>query len=504
MSYSADPKGYYALLGLSPSATADEIKAAYRRRAKEVHPDHNPSPSADVEFQQLSEAYHTLYDGRKRARYDAGASHARKTATNAAHSEASASGTQDHADRSSSTSRSSAREDTSSHRQSRADGGSQRKTTGYAAYSAASAASAQASARGSGQARTASRPHRHGTSAYNQAAGTARRGQPVAPPCSCHRCGKLAAQPRYVVFPLVRGRLFRLLRSQVEGVFCRRCADILALQTALKTWLLGWWAIPLGPVFALLTLVTLARGGIFPREKNFNVLLKQSRAFQARHDRALAYGLALQAKSYAENDTERALADGILRSTAESNGSRVLKNRWHGLSRWRLAQAIPPLVVITSLWMLFTAPGGLPKVIWPWQRALPPLEAAYPPLLRPPPAVEGVQVDGLERPTLLRTGRLYEVTAQLVMYTGPAVTFKDIRELDVGAMVLVMENAPEGGWVRVLAGDGTMGYVQGRYLTPGLPNRTLEEGTTTPKSAAPPPAAPAVGAPAALRPAEGG
>ena len=45
-----DPKGYYAILGVSPNADAAEIKAAYRRRAKELHPDRNRAPDAAAQF----------------------------------------------------------------------------------------------------------------------------------------------------------------------------------------------------------------------------------------------------------------------------------------------------------------------------------------------------------------------------------------------------------------------------------------------------------------------
>jgi molecular chaperone DnaJ len=54
--FSQDPKGYYAMLDVSASADADEIKAAFRTKAKRLHPDINPSPIAAKQFQRLSEA----------------------------------------------------------------------------------------------------------------------------------------------------------------------------------------------------------------------------------------------------------------------------------------------------------------------------------------------------------------------------------------------------------------------------------------------------------------
>src|SRR6476659_5476295 len=66
----ADPKGYYAYLGVAPSATLDEVRAAYHRCAKQCHPDKDPSPSAKARFQAINEAYRTLSNPRLRAAYD--------------------------------------------------------------------------------------------------------------------------------------------------------------------------------------------------------------------------------------------------------------------------------------------------------------------------------------------------------------------------------------------------------------------------------------------------
>lgn len=61
---------YYELLGVSRTATADELKKAYRRKAMELHPDTNPDPTAAEEFKAVSRAYAVLSNPDLRARYD--------------------------------------------------------------------------------------------------------------------------------------------------------------------------------------------------------------------------------------------------------------------------------------------------------------------------------------------------------------------------------------------------------------------------------------------------
>ncbi|MEE0444104.1 MAG: DnaJ domain-containing protein, partial [Acutalibacteraceae bacterium] len=62
----ADKRDYYEVLGVDKNASADDIKKAYRKKAKQYHPDLNPGDKeAEAKFKEANEAYEVLSDEQK-------------------------------------------------------------------------------------------------------------------------------------------------------------------------------------------------------------------------------------------------------------------------------------------------------------------------------------------------------------------------------------------------------------------------------------------------------
>lgn len=64
------PATHYDILGIARAATAEQVRRAYRRLARELHPDVNPAADAASRFAAVQNAYSVLSDRRKRAKYD--------------------------------------------------------------------------------------------------------------------------------------------------------------------------------------------------------------------------------------------------------------------------------------------------------------------------------------------------------------------------------------------------------------------------------------------------
>src|SRR3954469_3405139 len=63
-------RDYYEVLGVDRGATAEGVRRAYRKLARQSHPDVNKEPGAEDRFKEVSEAYEVLRDPEKRERYD--------------------------------------------------------------------------------------------------------------------------------------------------------------------------------------------------------------------------------------------------------------------------------------------------------------------------------------------------------------------------------------------------------------------------------------------------
>lgn len=66
----ATKQDFYDVLGVSKNASADELKSAYRKKARQHHPDVDKSPNAEKKFKEINEAYQVLSDPQKREAYD--------------------------------------------------------------------------------------------------------------------------------------------------------------------------------------------------------------------------------------------------------------------------------------------------------------------------------------------------------------------------------------------------------------------------------------------------
>jgi hypothetical protein len=203
----SDPKGYYAVLGVSIDADIATIKTAYRRKAMELHPDRNSSADATRQFQFLNEAHAVLTDSAARAEYDA-----------------------------------------------------------------MSAAPPQA-----------------------PAAAAPEEPEPIV----CSSCGKISAQPRYVSFMEAKSFLVVTTRAVIQGIFCSSCAEKKALKASARTWALGWWGFPWGPIYSIQALWTNMSGGKRPVVANARLAAHQAWFFAATGRPEMARAIALDALNLA-------------------------------------------------------------------------------------------------------------------------------------------------------------------------------------------------------------
>ncbi|MBL8628070.1 MAG: DnaJ domain-containing protein [Rhodospirillaceae bacterium] len=417
MNAAKDPKGYYVALGVSEDASLDEIKSAFRQKAKRLHPDHNPSPIAAKQFHRLRDAYETLSDPLRRAAYDRGW----RTVHGGMGSGGMGNGAQ-----------SEARAKQEPPKQEAPKQETPKKEP------------------------PKQEPPKQEPPKADKPAPEPPRTTPAADqPATC-QCGKITAQPRYIIFDMLMGQVTKLNRKGLAGVYCRTCADKAAIKASLMTWLAGWWAWPNGPKETIKAIISNMRGGRRPPERNAKLLIKQARAFKARNDMQLARACAEQALPFASNAAVRREIDALL-SSLSSFPAREIKDRWANPGLAPFVQMAPLIVVAVGLSMAATL--SAPMSLTDYVKAL----------LAPPEQHNDVVHDAAAPSTDIKSGRVYAVKVDLLpLRTGPSTTFRISTTIKLGTIVLVTEQDATGHWARITLNDGTTGFVETGSLTPDV------------------------------------
>lgn len=315
-----DPKGYYRILEIEVTASAADIKAAFRRRAMELHPDRNASPGATAAFQRLNEAYALLSDPSSRAQYD------------------------------------------------------------------------------TAEIETPSRES------------PAQRERPE--PIACSVCGKVTAQPRYVIFMEVKSWVFMTTRTPLQGIFCSSCAEKKALRATTVTWMLGWWGIPWGPIYSVAAILRNLIGGEVPAIVNARLSLHQAWAFAVAGQHDLAAGIARDALDLASKfkpDHKTARIRRALGYEHQEEGTKLweeitsllealkapvagtrLKDSWPFFCRSFFVQAAACLVVAGLLaGLIASEDGSSPSATQPYVAHAPASPLRAPAYVRPDAAPNG-------------------------------------------------------------------------------------------------------------------
>jgi len=372
MACNRDPLGYYAALGLDPSASTGEVKRAFKARAQQLHPDRNHSREATVKFQFLNQAHQVLSDSSHRSEYDASSCLSKEDAD---------------------------------------------------IQKPASA--------------------------------------PVTPIVCCV-CGKVSAQPRYVIYRYVVSFVVATRRSGHQGVFCAGCGAKRAYKDSLITWILGWWGVHWGPIYSAQALVHNMLGGEQPALSNFKVLGLQAAHFASNDRMDLARQLADQAlelsikipafrkgqESAADRDLKRMLA--AIQSTTQAP-TRSFKRSWGtGSASFRLQASAIGLVAVAMLAALvsgaranrtahrYAAPTDIATTTEPAKTAIPPGSRGF--QLETSLAPTGKAADTAQNdPTNERLGSTaFDQPIQPLPRTGQVYTIRNSRAHDTIAPLKVM------------------------------------------------------------------
>jgi DnaJ domain len=149
-------------------------------------------------------------------------------------------------------------------------------------------------------------------------------------PITCGKCGKVTAQPRYLVFRSVVSVILTTIRTPTQGIYCATCAKSAALKATLISSLFGWWGVPWGPIFTIGESFRNAFGGENLVSNEEKLLWHNVLAFASRGDGKIALGLIERLKNASDEKIvadSRTLAD-IIQSQGFAADAAKLINPW--------------------------------------------------------------------------------------------------------------------------------------------------------------------------------
>jgi hypothetical protein len=181
-------------------------------------------------------------------------------------------------------------------------------------------------------------------------------GTPV--PVVCSRCGKVTAQPRYIVYRYVVGLLVSVRHAALQGIYCARCARLTSLRASLISGLAGWWGFPAGPFYSVAEILRNAFGGYEPPGTRETLLWQNAAAFASCGNGDLAYVIARDLRS-ARNRRVAVRAARLmdaLKSRGVSGKAADLKPAWSRapfdiVLHLCIALIIPAFLVLGAIWV---------------------------------------------------------------------------------------------------------------------------------------------------------
>ena len=389
MSDTLDYEGHYKALGIPPTASADEVKRAFRNLARDLHPDRNPGKDTTAAFQRISSAYEVLKDTKKRADYNAE--------------------------------------------------GARRMRDAQASPGQSSTAPQTSTARSSSSARTTAQ------SGFSRHQAELR---------MCASCGCLSAQPRITYFMAVRGLISVAKTIRKGGVYCPRCAMRTGLTTNLVNWLIGWWALPMGPPRTIEATFTNLAGGYKPMADNVILLYRQALGFHFAGHSKIALGIVEDALRMSPSLDMRDKLLTLRQHIGAGRPGPRLRNEWQLAGNpifW--AQLIPVVVVFVLMLQLVLSFVRVEFI--DFSNITRPITSQFDQLLDPKTQ------DAANDTIPFRV-----VVDRLPVYAAPNTSAERLGQLLIGAEVPVLPEDAIGGWEAVRLPDGTVGYTAKSGLQP--------------------------------------